>query len=179
MIVMRFTRKHELTGQTFHKWRVTGFSHVGKNNKQFWNCICSCGAEKQIESYNLTSGRSTSCRKCSAKIVIAEVITTHGKSRSLVYRRWQAMKTRCYNEKAERSYRYHGKLGVTVAFVWLNDFQAFYDYVGEPPTPAHTIDRINPFGNYEPGNVRWATQSEQMKNTRRSKKALASIRKPR
>jgi hypothetical protein len=163
---MRITRQRELTGHTFHEWRVLDFSHANNFNKQYWNCVCTCGVEKKVESYNLTSGRSKSCRKCSSKVVIETVITKHGKSRSLVYRRWLAMKTRCYNEKAEKSYRYHGALGVKVADVWRNDFQAFYDYIGEPPTSLHTVDRIDPFGDYAPGNVRWATQSEQRSNLR-------------
>jgi len=61
---------------------------------------------------------------------------------------------------------------VRVADEWLNDFQAFYDHIGAPPTKCHTVDRIDPFGNYAPGNVRWATQSEQLKSTRRIKNHL-------
>jgi hypothetical protein len=78
------------------------------------------------------------------------------------------MKTRCYNPKNAKSYRYHGARGIKVCDEWLHDFDAFYIHVGEPPTPLHTIDRIDVNGHYEPGNVRWATQYEQMQNTRRS-----------
>ena len=160
----RDTRR-DLVGQTFHKWRVLAFSHVGASGKQYWNCQCACGATKDIDAYNLTSGRSKSCRKCSAKVV-GEDKTTHGMSNTKVYRTWQSMKTRCYNENNEKTYKYHGALGVKVADEWINDFEAFYAEIGEPPTKYHTIDRINPNGDYAPGNVRWATQSEQMRNTR-------------
>lgn len=77
------------------------------------------------------------------------------------------MKTRCTNEKA-KSWKYHGGAGVRVCDEWMRSFEAFAEHIGEPPTPLHTVDRIDPFGNYEPGNVRWATQSEQMANTRRA-----------
>ena len=49
---------------------------------------------------------------------------------------------------------------------WINSFTAFYAYIGDPPTPKHTIERINNDVGYEPGNVRWATYSEQLINQR-------------
>lgn len=164
---MRSTRKHELTGRTFHEWRVIGFSRVGNSNKQFWKCVCSCGAEKEVESYNLTSGRSKSCRKCSAKIVGRETVFKHGLIGTVTYKRWIAMKSRCSDEKQAGTYKYYGALGIKVADVWLNDFPAFLKHIGEPPTSRHSVDRIDPFGDYAPGNVRWATQTEQRNNLRR------------
>jgi regulator of sirC expression with transglutaminase-like and TPR domain len=50
---------------------------------------------------------------------------------------------------------------------WLNSFEAFLAYIGPRPSPQHSVDRINVNGHYEPGNVRWATHSEQAKNRRR------------
>lgn len=56
---------------------------------------------------------------------------------------------------------------------WMNDASAFLSYMGPKPSPAHTLDRINNDGNYEPGNVRWATKGQQNANQRkrRPKKA--------
>lgn len=161
--------KIKLDGKIFGSWTVLRHSRR-KNGRQYWLCRCKCGLEKEIESYTLHSGRSLSCRPCSAKVVAKNHHITHGKSLQKVYRTWQSIKTRCYNSKAVNCYRCHGALGVRVWEVWINNFQAFYEHIGDPPTPLHTIDRINVFGNYEPGNVRWATQAEQMANTRRSKK---------
>lgn len=56
---------------------------------------------------------------------------------------------------------------------WVANMRLFKEWVleslGERPTPEHSLDRINNDGNYEPGNLRWATKSEQTLNSRRVK----------
>jgi hypothetical protein len=155
-------------GAQYNSWTVMGLASDA-GSKMRWLCRCVCGVEKIVDAYSLTTGRSRSCRKCSA-VVANQARRTHGKSRTKVYRAWQSIKTRCYNPKAWKSYQYHGAYGVTMYAGWVDDFEAFAAYVGEPPTPLHTIDRKDANGNYEPGNIRWATQHEQMQNTRRAKK---------
>jgi hypothetical protein len=90
-----------------------------------------------------------------------------GSQKNKAYRAWTAMKTRCYNPD-HKVYRYHGALGVTVSPLWIDNFAAFHAYIGEPPTLEHTVDRIDPWGRYEPGNVRWATWAEQAMNKRKT-----------
>ena len=91
-----------------------------------------------------------------------------------LYRLWIRIKRRCYDTKAH-NYRWYGAVGVTMWEPWLNDAGAFIAYIeaelGPRPSPKHSIDRIDPFGNYEPGKLRWATPVEQARNTRR--RALA------
>ena len=156
----------DLSGRTYNSWTTIAFSHKAPINKLHWLCRCKCGKERVIDSYNLRAGRTKSCRRCSAAIVGATVHKKHGLSKSKVYRAWQSMKTRCYNKNAERCYKYHGAREIKVWDGWINDFEAFYAHIGEPPTPNHTVDRMKNDGHYEPGNVRWATQAEQMSNRR-------------
>jgi hypothetical protein len=69
-----------------------------------------------------------------------------------------------------RQCRRYGGRGITVSPLWVNDFQRFYEDVGPAPTPQHSIDRIDNDGNYEPGNVRWATATQQVHNRRNTVK---------
>jgi hypothetical protein len=60
--------------------------------------------------------------------------------------------------------------GITVCDEWRDDPFSFYRYLDEvlgPCPPGHSIDRVDNDGNYEPGNIRWASQSEQVRNSRR------------
>jgi hypothetical protein len=86
----------------------------------------------------------------------------HGASKSRLYRIWAGMKERCRNPKC-KAYRYYGGRGITVCERWLKSFEDFAADVGEPPEGT-SIDRINNDGNYEPGNVRWATMKTQAGN---------------
>jgi hypothetical protein len=75
------------------------------------------------------------------------------------------MKSRCLNVRC-RNYNRYGGRGIRVAQVWIDSYEAFLAHVGRRPTPRHSIDRIENEGHYEPGNVRWATPSEQARNRR-------------
>jgi len=71
-------------------------------------------------------------------------------------------KARCSNTKV-REYRWYGARGIKFKFT---SFQSFMSELGMRPSPDHSLDRINNDGNYEPGNVRWATRQQQMANKR-------------
>jgi hypothetical protein len=87
------------------------------------------------------------------------------------FNRYRSMKARCYSKKHER-YKDYGARGIRVCQEWLDDFWAYHDYMNslEGYEKGLTGDRINNDGHYEPGNMRWATKSQQASNRRKRKR---------
>lgn len=78
---------------------------------------------------------------------------------------WRNMVYRCTNVNT-RGYRNYGGRGIRVCDLWMRSFESFACYIGPKPSSLHSVDRIDVNGHYEPGNVRWATPSEQASNQR-------------
>lgn len=94
----------------------------------------------------------------------------HTSSKGIVtpeYRAWADMKTRCLKVN-HKQYKDWGGRGITIYEPWIKSFQSFLDHIGLKPEPKHlySLDRIDNNGNYEPGNVRWATKEQQFSNRR-------------
>lgn len=88
------------------------------------------------------------------------------KNRTPEYAAWEHIVQRCTNPKC-KAWKNYGARGITICGEWRNSFEAFFARVGVRPSPKHSIDRYpDNDGNYEPGNVRWATIQEQSRNRR-------------
>lgn len=92
--------------------------------------------------------------------------TTHGMSSTPEFKAWVNMKDRCYNPNYNK-FEIYGGAGIKVCAKWRGDFAAFYADMGPRPSPGYSLDRYpDPFGDYEPGNCRWATYKQQRHNRR-------------
>lgn len=155
---MRF---QSLAGMKFG--RLTAISRSpNRGRKTCWLCVCDCGSEDAYEAEKLKNGNTQSCG-CLRAEMRALANTTHGKTMTKAYESWASMIQRCTNPKKKQFANYGGR-GIKVCDRWLK-FENFLADMGECPS-GKSLDRINNDGDYEPGNCRWATRKEQMRNRR-------------
>jgi hypothetical protein len=160
----------DLTGQRFV--RLTVIAYVGRRGTQaLWQCRCDCGNISTVYGQNLRRGLSKSCG-CLVRDVNRQKHQKHGhtanQKRSPEHRAWTGMKDRCTNDKGVRWKRYGGR-GIKVCDRWFGSFESFLTDMGPKPSPRHSLDRYpNNDGDYEPGNVRWATPEQQAWSCRKS-----------
>lgn len=139
-----------------------------------WLCKCDCGRSHIARASNLRGGHTRSCG-CLQADSRATRATKHGHARgghkSILYRTWMNMISRCERASDGRKFHRYGGRGVVVCELWRRSFDAFAEHIATlgPRPPRTSLDRINNDGNYEPGNVRWATQSEQCRNSSNAK----------
>jgi len=151
-------------GQTFGRLTAICFLKNDRHHHSVWLFSCSCGAKKEITAIYAYKGLTRSCG-CLRKETTTKLKTIHGLKNNNAYEIWCGIKKRCFNKKC-KEYPLYGARGITVHPEWVASFKSFYDHVGPRPSKSHSIDRINNDGNYEPGNVRWATSIEQANNKR-------------
>ena len=163
-----------ITGQRFGRLVALHRTGESRDGQVMWRLRCDCGKEIEHSLSNLGKRvRSCGC-------LHHERCYRHGGARTALYECWRNMKSRCLNPN-QPGFKYWGGRGITIAPEWIDDFIAFKDYVdrnlGPKPSPRHSIDRIENYEGYFPGNLRWATGTVQNHNSRQSRieKAVNTI----
>jgi hypothetical protein len=161
----------DLTGHRSGRLVVLSQAAKSKGRNLRWLCLCDCGKELVCLGHNMRNGTTTSCgcyRLETTAEIRAKYLTKHGKRHTAEYYVWRGAKSRCFNPK-DKAYKNYGGRGITMCAEWRNSFKAFFLSMGPRPSGKHSIDRFpNNDGNYEPGNVRWATCLQHWRKQRRS-----------
>lgn len=159
----------DLTGREHGDCKIIGFAGI-RNGYAVWLLECACGKQLLANNKSIDSGRR---RHCGCK---NKRRTIHGLSYEPIYGTWHGMLDRCYR-KNHKAYKDYGARGIKVCDRWRNSVKAFAEDIGPRPSNRHTLDRYpNTDGDYEPGNVRWATWEQQAATRRIPCTATAAYR---
>lgn len=149
-------------GKKFGRLTVLGLDKSHTTTGRRVLTICDCGKSVSVCFKMLRTGNTRSCG-CLRRDLVADKNKKHNLSNTPEYAAWKSMRGRCL-VKSDGRYHKYGVKGIGIDPRW-DDFETFLKDVGPKPGPEYSLDRYpNRNGNYEPGNTRWATASEQARN---------------
>jgi hypothetical protein len=157
----RIAPLEDITGLRFGRLLV--LRRYEKTARHGWKyeCQCDCGNLKIVLQENLCKGQTSSCG-CLHSQTFRSITTTHGMSKTPLYKSWSSMIRRCKKTSGKDASRYANR-GIRVCERW-KIFENFLDDMGPTWKRGYSIERKNNDGNYEPSNCRWATAQEQARN---------------
>lgn len=159
----------DITGTKYNHLTAIRFIDERDHGGVVWEWQCDCGKKIFRSALHIKSGATKSCG-CARTKNNKEKATIHGMIGTREYRSWIEMKARCRG-KDDVSLKNYKERGIFVCERWVNDFSAFMVDMGPRPL-GMSLDRIDNDKGYFPENCRWATQKEQLRNTRRTVRVI-------
>ncbi len=159
----------DIIGQKFGSLTVLERTdqYDAKRESTIYKCQCECGNIVFISRYKLKRPHHEKVNyRPHCGCMSAKNLRPYQKL-------WTGIKARCYLEHT-KAYERYGARGIKMYEPWVDNFIEFYRWIRDniglkPPNPDgskkyYSLDRINNDGNYEPGNIRWATPLQQNHN---------------
>lgn len=128
-----------------------------------WWCRCDCGRLQLVAVSNIVRSGRRAVKRCQKCLRLRRSTSKRNISLlELTRRSYDSMRYRCFT-RTSPSYHRYGWRGIGICVRW-NSFENFLADMGLRPSRAHSLDRINNDGHYEPNNCRWATWKVQGQN---------------
>ncbi len=144
-----------------------GRVYLTKNSKHKTHYIVyecpGCKQPWRLDKRVVTAGKFNVCKSCNNKSRAAQANKNHR-----CYNTWANQRIRC-NTKSNPSYKNYGGRGISQSkeFADFKVWAAYVETLDNYGKEGYTLDRVNNDGNYERGNLRWASKETQMQNTRK------------
>lgn len=171
MFVVPDGKRQVNVGDTFGRLTIVGIPFYIDHKRQAAVARCECGEHSIAPTQSLRRGTKRSCG-CLNSELSRQRATKHGLNGTPLHKMWKGMRVRC-NYPSHDHYAQYGGRGICICEEW-SDFAVFHSWaMTNGYEVGLEIDRIDSNGNYEPGNCRFQTRSQQMQNRRDTVKVTA------